>query len=61
LTQFDALNWATRGWADSIPKLVQGRLIDSFENYDLAHAPLRTTHLGQPNYQLLIAVRRVRI
>ena len=29
-------------WADSIPKLLQARLIESFENYDIAHAPLRT-------------------
>ncbi|MFT4120395.1 ABC-type transport auxiliary lipoprotein family protein [Bradyrhizobium sp.] len=48
-------------WADSIPKLVQARLIDSFENYDIAHAPLRTTDLGQTDYQLLIDIRRFRI
>jgi phospholipid/cholesterol/gamma-HCH transport system substrate-binding protein len=48
-------------WADSIPKLVQARLIDSFENYDIAHAPLRTADLGQADYQLLIDVRRFRI
>lgn len=48
-------------WADSIPKLVQARLIDSFENYDIAHAPLRTTDLGQVDYQLLIDIRRFRI
>jgi ABC-type uncharacterized transport system auxiliary subunit len=45
-------------WADSIPKLVQARLIDSFENYDIAHAPLRTSDLGQADYQLLIDIRR---
>lgn len=48
-------------WADSIPKLLQARLIDSFENYDIAHAPLRATDLGQADYQLLIDVRRFRI
>ncbi len=48
-------------WADSIPKLVQARLIDSFENYDIAHAPLRTSDLGQADYQLLIDIRRFRI
>jgi phospholipid/cholesterol/gamma-HCH transport system substrate-binding protein len=48
-------------WADSIPKLLQARLIDSFENYDLAHAPLRATDVGQPDFQLLIDVRRFRI
>lgn len=48
-------------WADSIPKLVQARLIDSFENYDIAHAPLRTSDLGPADYQLLIDIRRFRI
>ncbi|WP_315741916.1 MULTISPECIES: ABC-type transport auxiliary lipoprotein family protein [unclassified Bradyrhizobium] len=48
-------------WADSIPKLLQARLIDSFENFDVAHAPLRSTDVGQPDYQLLIDVRRFRI
>ena len=48
-------------WADSIPKLVQARLIDSFENYDIAHAPLRTADTGQADYQLLVDVRRFRI
>jgi phospholipid/cholesterol/gamma-HCH transport system substrate-binding protein len=48
-------------WADSIPKLLQARLIDSFENYDIAHAPLRAADLGQPDVQLLIDIRRFRI
>jgi phospholipid/cholesterol/gamma-HCH transport system substrate-binding protein len=48
-------------WADSIPKLLQARLIDSFENYDIAHAPLRAADVGQPDVQLLIDVRRFRI
>ncbi len=48
-------------WADSIPKLLQARLIESFENYDIAHAPLRTADIGQADFQLLIDVRRFRI
>jgi phospholipid/cholesterol/gamma-HCH transport system substrate-binding protein len=48
-------------WADSIPKLLQARLIESFENYDIAHAPLRAADLGQTDFQLLIDVRRFRI
>jgi phospholipid/cholesterol/gamma-HCH transport system substrate-binding protein len=48
-------------WADSIPKLLQARLIDSFENYDLAHAPLRAPDIAQPDFQLLVDVRRFRI
>lgn len=45
-------------WADSIPKLVQARLIDSFENYDMAHAPLRASDIGQADDQILIDIRR---
>jgi phospholipid/cholesterol/gamma-HCH transport system substrate-binding protein len=48
-------------WADSIPKLLQARLIDSFENYDMAHAPLRAADVVQADYQLLVDVRRFRI
>ena len=48
-------------WADSIPKLLQARLIESFENYDIAHAPLRAGDMGQTDFQLLIDVRRFRI
>jgi len=48
-------------WADSLPKLIQARLIESFENYDIAHAPLRAADVGQSEFQLLIDVRRFRI
>src|SRR6185437_15947258 len=48
-------------WADSIPKLLQARLIEGFENYDIAHAPLRAPDIGQTDFQLLIDVRRFRI
>jgi phospholipid/cholesterol/gamma-HCH transport system substrate-binding protein len=48
-------------WADSIPKLLQARLIESFENYDISHAPLRATDIGQADFQLLIDVRRFQI
>jgi phospholipid/cholesterol/gamma-HCH transport system substrate-binding protein len=48
-------------WADALPKLIQARLIESFENYDIAHAPLRAPDIGQTEFQLLIDVRRFRI
>jgi phospholipid/cholesterol/gamma-HCH transport system substrate-binding protein len=48
-------------WADALPKLIQARLIESFENYDIAHAPLRAADIGQTEFQLLIDVRRFRI
>jgi phospholipid/cholesterol/gamma-HCH transport system substrate-binding protein len=40
---------------------VQARLIESFENYDIAHAPLRTADNSQTDFQLLIDVRRFQI
>ena len=57
----DYPNFSEFLWADSIPKLLQARLIDSFENYDISHAPLRAADLGQADVQLLIDVRRFRI
>ena len=48
-------------WADALPKLLQARLIESFENYDVAHAPLRMADVGQTEFQLLIDVRRFRV
>ncbi len=48
-------------WADAIPKLLQAKLIESFENYDIAHAPLRSTDLGPADFQLLIDVRHFQI
>ena len=57
----DVPGFADALWADSIPKLLQARLIESFENYDIAHAPLRGAEIGQSDFQLLIDVRRFRI
>jgi phospholipid/cholesterol/gamma-HCH transport system substrate-binding protein len=55
------LGFSEAMWADALPKLIQARLIESFENYDLAHAPLRMADIGQTDFQLLIDVRRFRI
>ena len=57
----DYPGFAEAMWADSLPKLLQARLIESFENYDLAHAPLRMADAGQTEFQLMIDVRRFRI
>lgn len=54
----DVPGFAEAMWVDTIPKLFQTRLIESFENYDISHAPLRSADLGQPDYQLLIDIRR---
>jgi phospholipid/cholesterol/gamma-HCH transport system substrate-binding protein len=57
----DYPGFAEAMWADSLPKLLQARLIESFENYDLAHAPQRMADVGQTEFQLVIDVRRFRI
>ncbi len=57
----DVPGFANALWADSIPKLIQARLVDSFENYDITHAPLRAADIGQADFQLLIDVRYFRI
>jgi len=56
----DVPGFADFVWADAIPKLLQARLIESFENYDIAHAPLRTDS-GQADFQLLIDTRRFQV
>src|ERR1700737_457973 len=44
-------------WADSMPNLLQAKLIQSFENYDIAHAPLRSMDGVDADYRLLIDLR----
>jgi phospholipid/cholesterol/gamma-HCH transport system substrate-binding protein len=53
--------FADAQWADSIPALLQTKLIQSFENYDVAHAPLRSTDTPGTNPQLLIDLRSFQI
>jgi phospholipid/cholesterol/gamma-HCH transport system substrate-binding protein len=57
----DVAGFADAMWADSIPRLLQARLIEAFENYDIEHAPLRGSDEGQVDFQLLVDVRRFRI
>lgn len=45
-------------WSDSLPQLVQAKLLQSFENYDIVHAPLRGDALSEGGARLLIDVRR---
>lgn len=44
-------------WADSIPQMLQAKLIQSFENYDIADAVLRPVDGMDADNQLLIDVR----
>ena len=48
-------------WADSIPKMMQIKLIQSFENYDVAHAPLHATDNPGTTFQLLVDLRSFQI
>lgn len=51
-------DFANAQWSDSLPALVQARLLQSFENYDIAHAPLRGDALTEGGMRLLIDLRR---
>jgi phospholipid/cholesterol/gamma-HCH transport system substrate-binding protein len=53
--------FANAQWADSIPKMLQVKLIQSFENYDVAHAPLRAADNPGTTFQLLIDLRSFQI
>ena len=57
----DLPGFSNAQWADSIPKMLQAKLIQSFENYDVAHAPLRSTDTSGANPQLLVDVRSFQI
>jgi hypothetical protein len=51
-------DFANAQWSDSLPQLVQAKLLQSFENYDVAHAPLRGDALGEGGVRLVIDLRR---
>jgi phospholipid/cholesterol/gamma-HCH transport system substrate-binding protein len=57
----DLPGFSNAQWADSIPKMLQVKLIQSFENYDIAHAPLRSTDTPGTNPQLLVDIRTFQI
>ena len=48
-------------WSDSLPVLLQARLIQSFENFDIAHAPLRGDSGVESASRLLIDLRQFEI
>ena len=51
-------DFANAQWSDALPALVQAKLLQSFENYDIAHAPLRGDTLTEGGVRLLIDLRR---
>jgi phospholipid/cholesterol/gamma-HCH transport system substrate-binding protein len=53
--------FANAQWADTIPRLMQARLLQSFENYDIKHPPLRSGEGLEVDYQLLIDIREFQV
>jgi phospholipid/cholesterol/gamma-HCH transport system substrate-binding protein len=48
-------------WSDALPVLVQGKLLQSFENYDIAHAPLRADNLAEGGLRLVTDLRQFEV
>jgi phospholipid/cholesterol/gamma-HCH transport system substrate-binding protein len=48
-------------WSDSIPKLVQARLVQGFENFNLARAVTRTSPDVSADQQLLLDIRSFQV
>ena len=48
-------------WSDSLPALIQAKLLQSFENYDIAHAPVRTDPVGTGGTRLVTDLRQFQI
>ena len=57
----EAEGFETAQWSEALPALVQARLLQSFENYDVAHAPLRADSGVEGTSRLLIDLRRFEI
>ena len=53
--------FADMQWSDGIPKMLQAKLIQGFENYDIDQAPLRSMDGLEADNQLLIDVRTFQI
>lgn len=48
-------------WSDALPALVQAKLLQSFENYDIAHAPMRGDALSEGGARLIIDLRQFEV
>jgi len=53
--------FAEAQWSDSLPVLVQAKLLQSFENYDIAHAPVRADNLTEGGARLVIDLRQFEV
>ncbi len=48
-------------WSDSLPALVQAKLLQSFENYDIAHSPVRADSTDTTGRRLVTDLRKFEI
>jgi ABC-type uncharacterized transport system auxiliary subunit len=48
-------------WTDATPKLIQLKLVDAFENAGLGGSVSLAFDTGQPDYQLMLALRRFEV
>lgn len=53
--------FADAQWSDAIPKLVQARLVQTFENFSLQRAVTRASTDVSPDQQLLVDIRSFQI
>lgn len=53
--------FANAQWSDSLPALIQAKLLQSFENYDIAHAPVRADSTSTAGLRLVIDLRQFEI
>jgi len=51
-------DFANAQWGDSLPALIQAKLLQSFENYDIAHAPVRAELGNEGGLRLLVDLRQ---
>jgi phospholipid/cholesterol/gamma-HCH transport system substrate-binding protein len=54
-------DFANAQWSDGLPALIQARLLQSFENYDIDHAPVRADALGSEGKRLVVDLRQFEI
>ncbi len=54
-------DFANAQWSDGLPALIQAKLLQSFENYDIAHAPLRADSLSEGGLRLVTDLRQFEV
>ncbi len=57
----DDKDFADAQWSDALPQLVQAKLLQSFENYDIAHPPFRPDAAPEGSSRLLLDLRQFEI